>query len=126
MSWQSYVDNDLVGSGRVQAAAIIDAANGNTRATTAGLLKPGEGAAIVALFRKPADVFAKGVTVSGVKYMGIKGDSRSVYGKKGATGVVLVKTNQSILIGRYNETQQPGDAALVVEQLADRLIEQGD
>ena len=50
---------------------------------------------------------------------------RSIYGKKGATGVVLVKTAQTILIATYNETQQPGNAANVVEKLADYLLESG-
>jgi profilin len=92
-------------------------------------------------------VFAKGITIGGVKYMGIKGDARyvlillfcvfllfgkfitshcrSIYGKKGATGVVLVKTTQCILFGYYNEKQQPGNAAVAVEKLADYLIENG-
>jgi len=88
-------------------------------------LKAGEGAGIGTLFKNPADVFAKGVTVNGVKYMGIKGDDRSIYGKKGATGVVLVKTGQCILVGYYDETKQPGNAALAAEKLADYLLENG-
>ena len=42
-------------------------------------LKAGEGAALAALFKNPANVFASGVTVGGVKYMGIKGDERYAY-----------------------------------------------
>jgi len=43
--------------------------------------------------------------------------------KEGATGLVLVQTTQTILIGFYNETQQPGPATNDVEKLADYLIE---
>lgn len=126
MSWQSYVD-ELIESGQLSNAAIISASNGSTLAQSSGWsLKPGEGAGIVALYRSPADAFAKGVTVGGNKYMAIKADSRSIYGKKGATGVVLVKTNQAILIGYYNDRQQPSNAAFQVEKLADFLIDNGN
>lgn len=126
MSWQSYVDEQLVGSGHLEHGAIISAADGGTWAESSGFPFQGsEGAGIVALYKNPADVFAKGVTVGGVKYMGIKADDRSIYGKKGATGVALAKTSQCILIGYYNEKQQPGNAALAVEKLADYLIDNG-
>lgn len=46
-------------------------------------------------------------------------------GKKGAGGVVMVKTGQAVLIGQYNETIQPGQATTVVEKLADYLRENG-
>lgn len=58
---------------------------------------------VVALFRSPDDVFATGVTVGGVKYMGVKADDRSIYGKKGATGVALARTGETIVIGYYDE-----------------------
>ncbi|CAF1018674.1 unnamed protein product [Rotaria sordida] len=70
-SWQSYVDDQLVGAG-LKSGAIIGL-DGNTWATSPGFgLKPGEGRTIVALFENPQKVFANGVTVNGVKYVGIK------------------------------------------------------
>jgi len=80
---------------------------------------------VVAAFKDPASVFASGITIDGVKYLGIKADARSLYGKKGTAGVVVVKTGQAILIGVYNETAQPGNATNTVEKLADYLIENG-
>ncbi|KAK5988420.1 Profilin-P [Cladobotryum mycophilum] len=123
MSWQSYVDEQLVDTHHVAKAAVVGADDGGTWASSKDFLKGGEGAGFINLFKSPADVFAKGVVVNGVKYMGIKGDSRSIYAKKGATGVVLVKTETTILVAYYNETQQPGNAASTVEKLADYLIE---
>lgn len=55
--------------------------------------------------------------------MTLKADARSVYGKKGATGFCAVKTNQSVLIGLYDESIQPGQCANTVEKLGDYLIE---
>ena len=123
--WQNYVDEQLVGSGLITKAAIIGH-DGNTWASSPGWgLKPGEGARIVNLFKNPSDAFAQGIVVNGVKYMGIKAEEESIYGKKGATGVVCVKSLQTILIGIYNETQQPGPAAEAVEKVGAYLRDNG-
>jgi profilin len=37
-------------------------------------------------------------------------------------GIVCVKTKQAILVAHYPETVQPGEAAKIVEALADYLI----
>lgn len=39
-----------------------------------------------------------------------------------ADGVVLVKTNQAVLVGQYSSPILPGEATKVVEQLGDYLI----
>eukprot|EP01133_Synstelium_polycarpum_P009274 gene9274-10877_t len=104
MSWQSYVDDQLVGSGCLSKGVIFGANDGGSWAQSPGFqIKAGEGAALVNLFKNPANVFASGATLCGVKYMGIKGDGSSIYGKKGATG----------------------NAAMTVEKLADYLRENG-
>ena len=73
--------------------------------------------------------------------MTIKADEKSVYGKKvrsriswirgskrelsvtqGKEGMVIVKTQQAILVAHYPETVQPGQATNTVEQLGDYLI----
>merc|ERR1711879_623596 len=108
MSWQTYVDTNLVGTGAVTQAAIIGH-DGNTWATSAGFaVSP-----------------SNGFELAGTRYVTIRADDRSVYGKKGSAGVITVKTSKAILIGVYNEKIQPGTAANVVEKLADYLIGQG-
>jgi len=125
MSWQAYVDDQSVGTKNLSQGAIIGL-DGNAWAVSAGFgLKAGEGLALAGLFKNPANVFAAGITINAVKYLGIKGDDRSIYGKKGSGGIVTVKTGQSIVIGVYSEGQQPGNAANTVEKLGDYLIENG-
>jgi len=125
MSWQAYVDEQLVGTKNLSQGAIIGH-DGNTWAASSGFgLKAGEGNALVSLFKTPSNAFSAGITVNGVKYLGIKGDERSIYGKKGSGGIVTVKTGQSIVIGVYSEGQQPGNAANTVEKLGDYLIDNG-
>jgi len=87
-------------------------------------------------------LYSGGIHINGEKYMCIKADDRSIYGKlvrlvhistcrqisyltaklQGKHGICCVKTKQTILVTHYPETVQPGEAATVVEKLADYLI----
>ncbi|MFD4786125.1 profilin [Streptomyces sp. NPDC058459] len=120
-SWQEYVDEQLVGTGHVRSGAIIGVTDGGTWAASRDVIKANEGPVIVQLFKNPGEAFARGITVGGVKYMAIKADDSSIYGKKGATGVALAKTGKTIVIGYYDEKQQSGNAAREVEKLAEHL-----
>eukprot|EP00179_Madagascaria_erythrocladioides_P004539 CAMPEP_0198310286 /NCGR_PEP_ID=MMETSP1450-20131203/2407_1 /TAXON_ID=753684 ORGANISM="Madagascaria erythrocladiodes, Strain CCMP3234" /NCGR_SAMPLE_ID=MMETSP1450 /ASSEMBLY_ACC=CAM_ASM_001115 /LENGTH=125 /DNA_ID=CAMNT_0044013103 /DNA_START=72 /DNA_END=449 /DNA_ORIENTATION=- len=122
MSWQDYVSTNLVGSGMCKKAAIIGL-DGGMWADGGSGLQGTEGAAVAKLFQDPGSAFASGIRVGGTKYLCIKADERSIYGKKGAGGVVCVKTNMAVLIGIYDETVQPGQCTATVEKLADYLLE---
>jgi len=125
MSSQSYIDDQLVGSGHIAKGALVGF-DGSTWATSPGFtVSAAEGAALVAMFNNPANVFASGITAAGCRYLALKSDARSIYGKKGTSGVVCVKTGQCVIVGVYGEKQQPGSAANSVEKLADYLIENG-
>ena len=126
MSWQSYIDQTLLGSGRVKDAAIIGAGDGSIWATSPGMnLAAGEPANIVKLFSDPSLGPVNGIKVGTVKYMYLRGDNTSLYGKKGAGGCVCVKTAQCVVIGLYDENIQPGQCAVTVEKLGDYLRDAG-
>lgn len=105
---------------------------------------------IVAGFKdasEPKKIQSAGIHVTGVKYMVIKAEDRSIYGMKvrlflllsccarilpilidgmqGKTGVIIVKTTQAILIAHYPEGVPATIAANTVEQLADYLMSVG-
>jgi len=121
MSWQAYVDQQLIGTGHVKQGALVGL-DGSVWAYSAGF-NPGDTRKLVSQFANNQSVFSEGVNIGGIKYMGIRADARSIYGKKGATGCVCVKTNQCVIVAIYNETIQPGSCTTVVEKLADYLIE---
>jgi len=124
MSWQAYVDDQLVKAGMAKGALLGH--DGNTWATSAGFtVTPQEGAALAALFNTPQNAFTAGINIAGTKYLAVKADNRSIYGKKGTGGIVTVKSGQALIIGVYDDKLQPGNAANVAEKLADYLIEQG-
>lgn len=55
----------------------------------------------------------------------MRADDRSIYGKKGATGIMAIKTKQVMIVAMYDDKTQPGDASKVAEGIADYLISVG-
>eukprot|EP01134_Creolimax_fragrantissima_P007796 CFRG7796T1 len=127
MSWQAYVDTNLVGTGHVSKAA-IHGLDGNPWASSPGFtVSPAEANALIAGIADPTPLYS-GITLGGVKYMFLRNEpDRSVYGKKGAdAGCFIVKTGQCILIAVYEGSSiEPRQCSTVVEKLADYLVEVG-
>ncbi|KAI8086647.1 profilin [Halteromyces radiatus] len=122
MSWQQYVDNNLIGTGQVSEAAIYGL-NGTLWAASANFkLSTPEINELIKGFSDSDAIQASGIHINGIKYLTLRADDRSIYAKKGADGACVVKTNQAILIGVYKEGIQPGSCTKVVEGLADYLI----
>ncbi|KIV90347.1 hypothetical protein B0A52_00951 [Exophiala mesophila] len=129
MSWQAYIDTSLIGSGDVDQAAIFNSEGTSVWATSPGFsLSPTELQEVVGAYKdtsEPKKVQSTGLHIAGQKYIVIKADDTSLYGKKGRSGVVIVKTKQALLIAHYPETVQPGSAANTVEKLGAYLVSVG-
>ncbi|KAF2487611.1 profilin [Neohortaea acidophila] len=132
MSWQAYIDTSLVGTGNLDRAAIFNSEGNSVWATSpAFTVTPGEMQAVVAAYKDKGDaqgvkqVQSSGLHIAGERFVVLKADDRSIYGKKGREGVVIVKTTQALLVTHYPEHVQPGAAANTVEQLGDYLIKAG-
>jgi len=128
MSWQDYVDNNLVGTGKISRACIIGL-KGGVWATTAGFtLTPAEVTEIIKSLNALGNdtllqgVQASGIRAAGAKYFFLQATARSIYCKKGADGIILTKTNQAVLLGEYKAPVQAGEATVIVEGLADYLL----
>lgn len=122
--WQNYVDDQLLGGGLTRAA--IAGRDGSIKAKSSDFaVKEDEIRKILDGFSHPGSLFGSGFYLSDVKYMTIKSDEHSLYGKKGETGAVCVLTQETVLIGVYDGTIQSGNAVLVVERLGDFLKENG-
>ncbi|AHY77417.1 AQG_2a_G0050790.mRNA.1.CDS.1 [Saccharomyces cerevisiae] len=122
MSWQAYTDN-LIGTGKVDKAVIYSRAGDAVWATSGGLsLQPNEIGEIVQGFDNPAGLQSNGLHIQGQKFMLLRADDRSIYGRHDAEGVVCVRTKQTVIIAHYPPTVQAGEATKIVEQLADYLI----
>ncbi|KAF1826042.1 profilin II [Dissoconium aciculare CBS 342.82] len=126
MSWQEYVDTGLVATGSIDKAAIFNSEGDSVWATSAGfVVSPAEMKEVVSAYKDKGDikqVQSSGIHIAGERFVVLKADDRSIYGKKGKEGVLIVKTTQAIIVSHYGESAQPGAAANVVEKLADYLI----
>jgi len=128
MSWQAYVDSNLLGTGKIAKAAILGQAGG-VWATSAGYtLTPEEQKAIISFLANKAGLEqaqSNGIRLAGQKFFTLQANERSIYGKKAADGCILVKTKQAILVAEYVAPIQAPEAVPVVESLADYLISVG-
>merc|ERR1712228_890632 len=115
MSWQAYVDTNLVGTGMVTSAGIYDL-TGNPWAYSAGFAaQVSEVAKVAAAMQADATTLAgTGALVAGVKYMFVRGSGDEVYVKKG---------NTCILVGYHDDKIQGGACCTAVGKLQDFLKE---
>ncbi|KAJ5743303.1 hypothetical protein N7533_010405, partial [Penicillium manginii] len=121
-----YIDSSLIGSGKFDEAAISSVTDGQLWAGSSGFsLKVDEIQSLIDGFGNPDPLYSNGLHVAGQKYLVTKADDRSIYGKKGKEGVCAVKTKQAVIVAHYSKLVLPGEAARVVESLADYLIGQG-
>jgi len=117
----------MVGSGHVDKGAIYSIAGDSKWAGSTGFeLSPAEiQEVITGLSGKLDKLYAEGLHVAGEKYVLNKAEDRSLYGRKGREGIVIVKTKMAILIAHYKDGMVAGNTATTVEQLADYLIKTG-
>ncbi|KAL3625415.1 Profilin-3 [Castilleja foliolosa] len=133
MSWQTYVDDHLMcdiegqAGHRLSAAAILghDGAVW-AQSSTFPQFTPAEINGILTDFNEPGHLAPTGLFLGGAKYMVIQGEPGAVIrGKKGSGGVTIKKTGQSLVFGLYEEPVTPGQCNMIVERLADYLLDQG-
>jgi len=125
MSWQTYVDSNLVGSGHVSKAAIIGL-DGSVWAKTAGWNIEADAPAIANAMKQPADsLFGTGISFEKEKYFAIYSQDGTFYGKKGPNGLSLAKSTQCITVGWHQENINPANCRMTVEGIRDYLQSTG-
>ncbi|CAN8271080.1 unnamed protein product [Cochlearia groenlandica] len=133
MSWQTYVDENLMcdvgdGQGHHLSAAAIVGHDGSVWAQSANFpqVKEQEITEIMKDLEEPGHLAPTGMFLGGLKYMVIQGEPNAVIrGRKGAGGITIKKTGQAMVFGLYEEPLTPGQCNMVVERLGDYLLEQG-
>ena len=125
MSWQDYVDKQLVGTGLVKCAAIVGL-DGSIWAKSADFdLTAAQATTFTTNYSKVAHFQANGVVLGKTKFIFLSGTDRVLRAKKGQEGVHCMKTNTGIIIAVYGEPATPQEVANVVEKLGDYLIQYG-
>jgi profilin len=124
MSWSAYT-TALVNTKNVSSAAIFGLdgvcwANSDAKALpiTAAEIK-----AIIPAFKDPSPLRSGGLHVAGIKYIALGCDDSCIQGKKGTGGVIICKTNKTVVVGVYTAESgiQAGPANDAVQKLATDL-----
>ena len=120
MSWQDYIDQQMIGMKLKEAA--IAGHDGNLWAKSSSFnVTASELQKILQNYDNQANLASTGFFLGGQKYFYLSGNDEVMRGKQGKGGVHLVKTNQALLVGVYEAPMEPGTAATVTEKLGDYL-----
>jgi len=122
MSWQSYVDNQLMGTNLIQKAII--AGHDGTLWAKSDNIEPSleELSKFSDSFDDQNSLTMSGVVIGGEKFVYLSGTDRVIRCKKGKSGLHAMKTQQAVLVAIFNEPVQHPQVASVVESLGDYLI----
>jgi len=124
MSWQNYIDVQLMGSGIVEKA-VIAGHDGTIWAKSENINpSPEELSKLSACFADQQPLTMSGLLLGGEKYVYLSGTERVIRCKKGKSGVHAMKTLQAVLIAVFSEPVQHPQVAAVVEALGEYLINQ--
>lgn len=80
---------------------------------------------IVGSFVSPSSVRENDFQFAGRKFECTRADKEAIYAKHGNHGVVLMQTNQLIILATYNDHMFPAVAVEAVEKLCQYLKEKG-
>ncbi|KAJ5330150.1 hypothetical protein MYU51_003113 [Penicillium brevicompactum] len=120
--WQGYVDSSLMGSQQFDKAGILAVDFSGLNAASAGFaLSQDEINSLISAYTSADNAFANGFSIAGEKFVTIKADERSLYGKKGKEGVIVSRASSCTIIAHHGEGVQTTNAATVVENLVDYL-----
>jgi profilin len=125
MSWQSYVDDQLIGT-KVVTDALICGHDGNIWAASPKLqATPQELKKMIDSIGNSDVLAPSGVVLGGMKYMYLSGTDRVIRAKKDKSGIHVMKTTQAVIVARYDDPIMPEQCATVTEKLGDYLISMG-
>jgi len=125
MSWQSYVDDQLLNT-KMVTHAVICGHDGNIWAKSADfVVTPEELKALIGKYADTSMLAQSGITVAGKKYMYLSSTDKVIRAKKGTSGVHAIKTTQTYILCVYEDPIVPEQAASVTEKLGDYLIQVG-
>lgn len=125
MSWQSYVDDQLLNT-KMVTHAVICGHDGNIWATSNSFgVTPEELRSLISKYNNTDQLAQSGVTIAQKKYMYLSSTEKVIRAKKGTSGVHAIKTTQTYIVCVYEDPIVPEQAASVTEKLGDYLIQVG-
>lgn len=126
MSWQTYVDSNLVGSGGCTQAAIFGHDGGRWAISSGWNISTEEIKGVLDGYKDGTRLNSAGITIAGKKYYTVKSDQYIIYACAGSNeGICCEKTAKSLLVVKYQSPIMSGTASIVVHKVAEYLRESG-
>jgi len=123
MSWQNYVDDQLLSTKMVVHAGIFSNTDGSCWAASSNFsATQQEISSILTKFGDVSMLAQSGVTIAGTKYMYLSSTDKVIRAKKGTSGVHIFKTKQALIVSVYEDPVVPEQCATVTEKLGEYLI----
>ncbi|GAB6019448.1 hypothetical protein CHUAL_001027 [Chamberlinius hualienensis] len=121
MSWQEYIDKQLMAS-KVIKHALIGGRDGRIWAKS-DTFNPSQDEIykLAQGFSNSNSLQMSGITLDGERYIYLSGDEKILRAKKGKVGLHCMLTNQAVVLGLYEDPIQPQQCATVVERLGEYL-----
>lgn len=125
MSWQQYVDQQLLAT-KMVSQAVICGHDGSIWAKSEGFTPtPDELKELLAKYADTSALAQNGVKIAGTKFMYLSSSDKVVRAKKGTSGIHTIKTTKALIVCLYEDPIVPEQAAMVTEKLGDYLISVG-
>ncbi|KAE8337191.1 hypothetical protein BDV24DRAFT_154511 [Aspergillus arachidicola] len=123
MSWQDYVDHQLIKQGLAHAAFIGD--DLAVWASSEGFyLSEAERQAMFDAFKNPYHVYESGLDLAERHFSAVVADDRIIKVTQGKNGAMLVKMKSFIIVGEYGALP-PVQAQHFISKVADYLTSAG-
>ena len=125
MSWQEYVDDQIMADGHVKKAAIIGL-DGEIWAKTENCdITTDEAELFASNYTNVSHFYANGIIMAKTKFFYLSGTDRVLRGKKSKNGFHSIRTESAIIIAIYEEPVTAQHVATIVETLGEYLISYG-
>ncbi|KAJ1927716.1 profilin, required for normal timing of actin polymerization in response to thermal stress [Tieghemiomyces parasiticus] len=123
MSWQAWADT--ITNAGFKCGAIYGQQGGCWAQSNGCTLSDEEFQKISHGFQDVSQLGQTGLVVNGIKYFALLCDDTTLRGKKGDNGVLIIKSNQAIVIGVFDSRMQPGEANLKLDDVVKNLKNSG-
>eukprot|EP00668_Euglena_longa_P001211 GGOE01001436.1.p2 GENE.GGOE01001436.1~~GGOE01001436.1.p2 ORF type:complete len:127 (-),score=38.70 GGOE01001436.1:149-529(-) len=122
MSWQTYVDINLMGNGHNQHAAILSRGDGKLLAASSGFhIAPDEVEQLGQLLRSPQEAMRGSVTLAGSAYPIKKAERDALHGRQGPISCCVAQSKECIVVSVSRETGTEA-GPVVCEGVRDFLV----
>mmetsp|Transcript_41029 Transcript_41029/g.97216 ORF Transcript_41029/g.97216 Transcript_41029/m.97216 type:complete len:141 (-) Transcript_41029:189-611(-) len=121
MSWQSIVDGGMVGTDMIDQGAAFNPAARCMAATTGFKVTRVEYDDIYKTFTDQGPMWKVGITLGGVKYVGVSATPRLIHCRAGTRGLVAFRAKGCMCLATYKPPIAAPSAIFIMEALADDI-----